>query len=63
MNSVRLRNFATLFLARKLASGPCIFKMSERFVDASPVDSFIAEKMKKAALQKTQRGGKVFKPF
>jgi len=46
-------------LARKLASRFFTFKMLERFVDVSSVDSFIAEQENKATLQKTRRDVKL----
>jgi len=54
---------ATSSLARKLASRLFIFKMSERFVDVSLVDNFIAEQENKATLQKTQRDVKLLQTF
>ena len=42
---------------------PLFFKMSERFVDAGSVDSFIAEQENKATLQKTQRDVKLLQTF
>ena len=50
-------------LARKLASGLFIFKMSERFVDVGSVHNFIAEQENKATLQKTQQDVKLLQTF
>ena len=54
---------ATSSLARKLASRPFIFKMSERFVAVGSLDNFIAEQENKATLQKTQQDVKLLQSF
>ena len=54
---------ATSSLAQKLASGPFIFKMSERFVAVGSLDNFIAEQENKATLQKTQQDVKLLQTF